>query len=163
MLSFRGTKKNKKGFTLIEIIVAIGIIAIISGFVLQIFISAKNLNQKAADLDNSVFISSNLIELFKSGNSEEDFIRSTRFKNMKITDAGGSPSIELYYDADWKIINEKSKNNQADFIISGTITHASDLYSLKIKTAKLKPYTLSKESNILLYTVESSIFFDEKR
>ena len=143
MLSFRGTKKNNRGFTLIEIIIAIGIIAIISVFVLQVFITAKTLNQKATDLDNSVFLSNNLIELFRSGNSREDFI--------------------LYYDSDWKIINEKSKNNQADFIISGTITHASDLYSLKLKTAKLKPYTLSKKNNILLYAVESSKFFYEKR
>ena len=143
MLSFRGKKKSNRGFTLIEIIIAIGIIAIISVFVLQVFITAKTLNQKANDLDNSVFISSNLIELFRSGNSEEDFI--------------------LYYDSDWKIINEKSKNSQADFIISGTITHASDLYSLKLKTTKLKPYTLSKKNNILLYTVESSKLFNEKR
>lgn len=163
MLLFKKLLKAKKGFTLVEIIIAIGIIAIISGFVLQIFISAKNLNEKAADLDNSVFISNNLIELFKSGNSEEAFTASTRFSNMKVTNEGGSATIELYYDADWNIINEKEKSSQADFIVVGTITHVSNLYSLKIKTTKSKPYILSDKRNTLLYTVESSKYFDEKR
>ena len=74
---------KKKGFTLIEVIVSIAIVSFLSIYLIQIFITAKNLNAMAYDLDNAVIVSKSVMESLSAGetigdNSNDIFLKSAR-------------------------------------------------------------------------------------
>lgn len=57
--------KNKKGFTLAELIVAIALLAVFSTLIVQIFAKAQAVTQKAESLDLAVNLTSDLADQWK--------------------------------------------------------------------------------------------------
>lgn len=55
------------GFTLVELVASIAVLALASLFLVQVFISADRLAKRASDLDRAVAASSAAIETWKSG------------------------------------------------------------------------------------------------
>lgn len=56
---------KRNGFTLIEIIISIGIVSFLSVYLLQIFITANN--EVTYDLDNAVIVSKSVMESLSAG------------------------------------------------------------------------------------------------
>jgi len=104
--------KNKKGFTLVEIIIAIASLAIICGFILQIFILATKVNERAIDKQNAINESSNIIEVFNSLDNINDIYDNNYFidytidrKDEKIKMSGDNSEYNLH-----SVINITNKN-----------------------------------------------------
>lgn len=54
---------KNKGFTLIEVIISVAALSILSIYLVQLFIKADNLNKRAYELDQSVVLTQNVLEL----------------------------------------------------------------------------------------------------
>lgn len=61
-----GYVKRRRGFTLIELIIAVALLAVAGTVVVRLFVHAHVNNQLAADIDRSVFYGSAWIEKIKS-------------------------------------------------------------------------------------------------
>jgi prepilin-type N-terminal cleavage/methylation domain-containing protein len=94
---------SEDGFTLLEIILSIGILALISGFILEMFIVSANVNKKAKDMDMALNYSMNSIEVFKKLEKFEDFIRDPFYASCSVEQLpGGELLITKYFDESWK-------------------------------------------------------------
>lgn len=97
-----GTTGKNSGFTLLEVIVSIAALSFISVFILQMFISSSNLNNRAKDSDIAMSVAISEIESLKKHSavsgylSEGDDIRETTENNGVIT-------VSLYYDKAWNL------------------------------------------------------------
>jgi prepilin-type N-terminal cleavage/methylation domain-containing protein len=57
--------KNEKGFTLVEVMIAILALTLLSGFILEMFLTASGVNQRAKDTDAGSARAMSVIESFK--------------------------------------------------------------------------------------------------
>lgn len=108
--------KNDKGFTLLEVIISIATLAIISGFVLQMFIVSANANDIAKNKDNGREISKMMIEGFKTHKSLDEVIEV--FMLTKEND--GTLSTSFFFDSSWY------RQVQVDIPKSGDISTLGD-------------------------------------
>jgi type II secretory pathway pseudopilin PulG len=98
---------NEKGFTLAEMIIAIGILMLASGFILQIFITSKTMNIRAYDLDKSVSLASSVVETFKTSdepmrfNPDADYTLRTQIEKQV--------TLIQNYDQNWEALKVGSK------------------------------------------------------
>jgi len=74
---------NNRGFTLLEVILAVAVVSIISVFILQMFVVSNRVNKKAFEIDNANLVCMGAIESFKGG-------------------AAPGGRYELFYDGDWR-------------------------------------------------------------
>jgi prepilin-type N-terminal cleavage/methylation domain-containing protein len=160
--------KNNRGFTLVEVIIAIGIMAIASVVILQLFITAKNINQKANDLDKSILASTSIIELFKSGETPDDIKTDPYIEHAKIDESNDIININIYYDDNWNLL--ESKDGNLYFTLTAVITPISSIdlisnktskyYKIEVHVVKAKPYPLEKNFEKEIYSVETIRYFD---
>ncbi len=109
--------KMQKGFTLMEIVLSVAIIAIISLFILQFFVVSSNANKKAQNTDTASSKAQEAIELLKSVGYDEIFEQKL-FEHAKIIDFKDSldDEIILYYDKNWKYM-PYSETSSAAFVM----------------------------------------------
>lgn len=151
---------KRKGFTLIEIIVSIAIVSFLSIYLIQIFITAKNLNAMAYDLDNSVIVSKSVIESLSAGesideNSNDIILKSAR----KISE---EPIYKVSLGEDFEPIDSDfvdptySLNISFDLIDLSKSIKDYALYDVSIDITREQPYFLKKEKNKLIYSLNAS-------
>ena len=95
--------KRQEGFTLMEAVVSIAVIAVISWFILEIFIVSANANVRARDMDMASVKTSSLIEEIKS----LEYLPETG---------------PLYFNDDW----EETTREDARFEVYAIITAARE-------------------------------------
>ncbi|MDR3239371.1 MAG: prepilin-type N-terminal cleavage/methylation domain-containing protein [Clostridiales bacterium] len=94
---------NQKGFSLLEVIISIATIAVISGFILQMFIVSARLNQRARDLDMGASLAVNAVETVKKASRLQD-IEADSFFEGALTRMPRKEALEIVgcYDARWQ-------------------------------------------------------------
>lgn len=141
------SKPMNKGFTLIEMILSIGILAILAVGVLRLFVVSQVNHQKAVDIDLAVLECNALIE---RTHSLED-----------ITESGNT--FVFYYDNEWK--NSIQKDVFTQYAMYGTISslpnNLEGLFNLALRVVRLNPYPLEKDGEKELYQV--SVLFENRR
>jgi prepilin-type N-terminal cleavage/methylation domain-containing protein len=160
--------KNNRGFTLVEVIIAIGVIALASVIILQLFITAKNLNQKSTDLDKSILASTSIVELIKSGEAPDDIKANPSAEHAFIDESNDIININMYYDDNWHLI--ESKDTNLGYTLTAIISPTSSIspkdnktskaYAIEIRVIKAKPYPLEKSFNKEIYSLETIRYFD---
>jgi len=94
---------KKRGFTLAEMIIAVAILSVASMYVVQMLVVTKNLRTRSYEIDRSVRISKNIIELISSGesvtNSKDDLLLKMKAENGIYI---------LNFDEDFNISNENN-------------------------------------------------------
>jgi prepilin-type N-terminal cleavage/methylation domain-containing protein len=160
--------KNNRGFTLVEVIIAIGVIAIASVIILQLFITAKNLNQKSEDLDKSILASTSIVELIKSGKAPGDIKANPSIEYALIDESNDIISINMYYDNNWNLIESKDIN--LCYTLTAVISPASSIntkdnkasraYAIEVHVVKAKPYPLEKSIDKEIYSLSTIRYFD---
>jgi prepilin-type N-terminal cleavage/methylation domain-containing protein len=132
-------KSNKKGFTLIEMVIAIGILAVLAVGIMRLFLTSQVSHQKAVDLDYAVLETNALIE---------------RFQDIKGSPGNGS-SFTIYYNDKWERTNIIESNIQ--YAIYGDLAKLSDdkagLLHLDLRVVRLKPYILEKNGENEIYKI----------
>lgn len=136
-------KPGNKGFTIIEMIIATGVLAILAVGTLRLFIASQVTHQKAVDLDNAVLETNRLIEEFQK--------------------VEGAPRKEssfiIYYDEQWN--PSAMKGDQAGYAIYGSIIPLSEeqkgLLHMDLRAVRLKPYPLEKVGETEIYSISTII------
>lgn len=132
-------KSGEKGFTLIEIIISAGILAVVAVGIVSLFIASHVSIQKAMDLDNAVLQINSLIEGFQG----------TESSTVKIS------HFTIYYDDKW----ERSTNDsEIKYVIYGDFKPLSDeqkgLLNLDLRAVRLKPYPFENREDHEIYSID---------
>ena len=131
---------NKNGFTIVEIIFAISALALVGGFVLQVFILATKVNNKAIDKQYSIVESSNVIEVLKSLNSIDEIYEDEYFSKSSITEKNNKITINGIY-----------QNSEINTIAE--ITFSNSIYYVKISSYK--------DDKLIIDDVFASVIYED--
>lgn len=112
------------GMPMLEIIITIGIFTAISVFILNLFVSADTLENRAMDTSKAVLCAENAAEAIRAADSFAEVIEVLGLKEEKGTirnESGQSIQLDVledgmgtdlyytaHYDKDWKMVDEKS-------------------------------------------------------
>lgn len=137
---------KKRGFTLAEMIIAVAILSVASMYVVQMLVVTKNLRTRSYEIDRSVRISKNIIELISSGesvtNSKDDLLLKMKAENGMYI---------LNFDEDFNISDE----NNALYKLFMTMDTKDGLDNVNIKINRLKPYILDDKKSLEISDVNS--------
>lgn len=137
---------KKRGFTLAEMIIAVAILLVASMYVVQMLVVTKNLRTRSYEIDRSVRISKNIIELISSGesvtNSKDDLLLKMKAENGMYI---------LNFDEDFNISNE----NNALYKLFMTMDTKDGLDNVNIKINRLKPYILDDRKSLEISDINS--------
>lgn len=137
---------KKRGFTLAEMIIAVAILSVASMYVVQMLVVTKNLRTRSYEIDRSVRISKNIIELISSGESVTDSKDDLLLK-MKAEDG----MYILNFDEDFNISDE----NNALYKLFMTMDTKDGLDNVNIKINRLKPYILDDRKSLEISDINS--------
>ena len=149
---------NIKGFTLVELIISVGTLALLGVLILIFFMSSSDLSLRTEELDYSVYHTNNIIESIKLNRWEENPL-----KNFKIIDISNDNTIlSSLYDKNWNPTNEE---NEALFRTNIILKEESEnseksLYNLRVQVVRLKKYFRSEENNPEIHSVNTSLYLD---
>ena len=137
---------KKRGFTLAEMIIAVAILSVASMYVVQMLVVTKNLRARSYEIDRSVRISKNIIELISSGesvtNSKDDLLLKMKAENGIYI---------LNFDEDFNISDE----NNALYKLFMTMDTKDGLDNVNIKINRLKPYILDDKKSLEISDINS--------
>ncbi len=149
--------RNKKGFTLVELVISVCVMAIISVFMLQFFIGAKDLNRRAGDLDASVYMANSIMESIKS----EAWDSSPFLKALSPPNAEGD-AFTAQLDDSMGFVKDSGKahlfNVSVEIKSTGKTTDDKGLYTVLIEVQRLKPYFRGKSQQPIVYSLEATLF-----
>jgi len=138
--------KKKRGFPLAEMIIAVAILSVASMYVVQMLVVTKNLRTRSYEIDRSVRISKNIIELISSGesvtNSKDDLLLKMKAENGMYI---------LNFDEDFNISDE----NNALYKLFMTMDTKDGLDNVNIKINRLKPYILDDKKSLEISDINS--------
>ncbi|SKC45515.1 prepilin-type N-terminal cleavage/methylation domain-containing protein [[Eubacterium] yurii] len=138
--------KKRSGFTLAEMIIAVAILSVASMYVVQMLVVTKNLRTRSYEIDRSVRISKNIIELISSGesvtNSKDDLLLKMKAENGMYI---------LNFDEDFNISDE----NNALYKLFMTMDTKDGLDNVNIKINRLKPYILDDKKSLEISDINS--------
>jgi prepilin-type N-terminal cleavage/methylation domain-containing protein len=164
-------KPKKRGFTLVEIIISIGIVAIISSSILELFITAGNLNRKAFDMDKSVMLSETVVEQFKLLDNPQGLKNMDVLKDAYLLKASKKNSYTIFYDNKWNVIKNSSLSDKSDeavikeasyiFNIFVTDVDKSGIMKMSLAVIKNKFGYMEKQTDKDFYTINVAKYFAE--
>jgi Tfp pilus assembly major pilin PilA len=156
-------KLNKrKGFTLVELIISVGTLAIAGTIMIQLFMSAKDMAVRASDLDAGVFLGNRIVESIKAERWEYEPLNE--MYTQYAMRYGNEMEKIGFYDLDWEAVDENSK----DKVFQVNVTLSSDdealkeksLYSLSVEIKRLQPYFKGKDENPFLHSLSTQVYID---
>jgi len=120
-------KKDNKGFTLVEVIISIAILAIISGFIMQMFVVASRRTKLMDNEDTSFNLVIQIVEIFKSASSHnDDFADKLQDLDVKIG--------KNYYNKDWDL----TTLDLAEYVLDVTLAPLNNnVYELSITSGSM--------------------------
>ncbi|MEN1761225.1 type II secretion system protein [Anoxynatronum sibiricum] len=159
----RRKRKSLQGFSLLEIIMAVGILSLVSLYLLQIFVTAVRLNHQAADLDESVQLGNSIIQLLDSGLEKERLASQPFFQHAQIKQNGQSTSLTIGYDDKWQPVPHHSEPAiQPVYNLQVTATEQENaggrLLTVALAVTRQQPYLLQKEDKPVIYQLETQRF-----
>jgi flagellar basal body-associated protein FliL len=161
MSSAVGRSKHKKGFTIVELIISVGTLAIAGIIMIQLFIGAKDVALRAEELDRSVFLANSMVESIKSERWDEEPI-SGMYTEYALR-SGNTIKKVGYYNDDWDKLDEGNK----DIVFTATLTmkgyseatqEEEALYDLDIEIKRLEPYFKGKVDEPVMHTLSTKVF-----
>lgn len=153
--------KHKQGFSLIEIIIALGMLAFISVYALQVLVTAHGLNEKAEDLDQSVYQTNHLIQLFDATASKEAFLNHEDLIKAEHHKTHHQDILTLYYNDEWQGISALEAQEAAYemTLVMEKLPAASQsppfLYRLSMETVKKGNYLLETKKDPEIYQIST--------
>lgn len=165
MIRIRRNRLNEKGFSLIEMLIAVAVLSLLGVVVIQVFITASSLNHKAADMDQAVAISTEVVERLKglpaSVGLDSQTIGSL-FPDAVVSIGvdGKEGSLNLLFSKDWETMSMASPN-LADFVVDARLKATSpkegNVTLLTIKVIKQGRYFHKAEPLPLLFELEAAL------
>ena len=89
---------------MLELILMIGVFAIISTFLLEMFLVANTLQEKAKDRGKAVLLSETIAETIKGSDNLEQGIQAMKLKSLD----GQGTGYGMYLDKKWNAVEQES-------------------------------------------------------
>lgn len=140
-------RKKERGFTLAEMIISVAILSIASIYIIQILVTTKNLSNKSFELNKSVQISKNIIDLISAGQEISQNSKNELLSNMKKS----QDIYTLNFDENFQIVDYTSL-----YKLNMKIQSEKELDNINIQIIRLKPYIMDKRTNIEISNISST-------
>ena len=101
-LALLKTIANDKGFTLVEVMIAIMVLALASGFIAEMFLVSARVNQKAQDIDSGVMRAIGIIETFKKQDTPLQLADDVTSQDAYTSREDKALIMTGYYDGYWQ-------------------------------------------------------------
>lgn len=152
-----GYIRGKRGFTLIEMIIAVALLAVAGTVVVRLFVHARVNNQMAADIDRSVFYGSAWIERIKS--SPKSWIGGDPADPAVFVSEPGSYIV--YYDKNWALLTgEEDRDGRAAYAMHIDLYEEPEsrgLWTIELRTYRMEPYPLRHNSYEEIYRLSAMV------
>jgi len=76
--------RNEDGFSLLEIIISVGIMSVLSVFILQMFMSGRNVNLRAHNMDMASHIAAGALEELRAATHPNEFLDSGFIEHTQV-------------------------------------------------------------------------------
>lgn len=138
---------NKKGFTLVELVVAIAALALCSGFILSMYFKSDELSDDANLYDEAMNQVSFIVETFKASDSPINFAKNI---HLDMENGEGKYVWNIYYNENW-YVKESQENAYVMLKLELTpevVYESGSLYSLDLDFYKNNTDSLDKVISI---------------
>lgn len=157
--------KNRKGFSLLEIIMAVGLLSLVSVYTLQIYVTAHRLNQQTLDLDESIQIASTVMQLV-DGSSQDELLLHPVFDHAHVNKSGDGLEIEQWYNDTWKPVDQEQENDNSTAVYHLQVNiephQLKELQQVTVNIDRVKPYLMRHEAHTELYRLSSFRYIPER-
>ncbi len=109
-----GFTKNRDGFTLVEVIAAFAVLAIVGGVLLQLFVVAARTNRMAYDTDKANVLAVEASEMFKANPGLENLESHPFFQNEETVTEG--TKYTTWFDNSWNTAAEASARYKMELV-----------------------------------------------
>lgn len=151
------TCKNKNGFTLVEMIVAIAALSLICALVLKMFLLSGDLNVRAETKQQAVLTASNIIESIKSIESIEELDKMDFLVKGSDPDNRKDLKYIMYLDEEW----EPNDLGFENYIVEIFLEEDEDI---SFETGEYYLIRLEiKDSDKLLFELNGGKYFENDR
>lgn len=155
MRQFLKRLKTRKGFSLLEIIMAVGLLSLVSVYMLQIFVTAHRLNQQTIDTDESVQISNTVIQAVDFSPTVAIFLEQAFLDKGVLSRNSKSLEIEQWYNEKWMPIDGNTENveKRAYYYLKVRVEtqEVDQLTHVTVTVYRVKPYLLRHDETTELY------------
>ena len=139
--------KGESGFSLLEVVISTAVLALLSGFIIQMFIAALYLNQKAYNLDMCANTAAQALESMKGEQIPEGGLMITR-----------------YFDSQWRqIVPEHRETDEftenKDLLLPGQVKFILNLTAAEDRAYESEEYKMFDFSgNYTIGSAKSKIY-----
>ncbi len=158
--------QSHRSFALVEIIIAIGVLAVVSMFILQMFVRAANFENKARDKDMACFEAQNAVELYKTNRAP----MASGLSEGRTARRLSAGHWELYYDSDWRPVAEKQdKGFVLSFVVSAGVHPSRALEpesagawdDIAVRVVKTDPYLMEDRGGGDVFSLSAGVYWPE--
>lgn len=164
---------------MLELVISIGVFAVISVFLLEMFLAANSLQQKAKDEGKAITKAETIAEMLKSADSLEAVAKELSMKpmwgevkeqkdgsyqiaNLTREQAEGMTQIyALHYDKDWNAVDKEDMYSILVVPYQMTVQDET-IENYAIYTYRLQDYPsiFAKEETVNIYRLECGVYRD---
>ncbi|OJV62133.1 MAG: hypothetical protein BGO41_02080 [Clostridiales bacterium 38-18] len=127
--------RHSRGISLVEIILSIAVLALLSTYVVQMFITSQTLNEKARALDESVYISESILEAIEVDSALDHLKNLKVMKHAVFTNENDYNVIKIYFDKDFEAVDAKENYRyllQLKSIETQALAYSKSTYELQV-------------------------------
>lgn len=148
---------NKKGFTLVELVVAIAALALCSGFIISMYFKSDELSDEANLYDEAMNQVSFISETFKAATSPDNFVENIHYKK---SDTSEKATWTIYYNENWYV--EESLDS-AYVVLFIELTPEKSYASGTLYKLKLDFFKIANDAQENVISIASKKYFPEVR
>jgi len=146
---------NTKGFTIAELIISVGTLAILGVLILLFFMSSKDVGLRTKDLDNSVYHINNIVESIKSNSWSQEPLNNFEL----LSTSSEAASLTSVYDENWSYADEKEALFRTNITFKKRNEYKNKaLYDVNIEVIRLENYFRSDEAYPVIHTIETILY-----
>jgi len=147
---------NNIGFTIAELIISVGTLALLGVLILLFFMSSKDVGLRTEELDNSIYYTNNIIESIKLESWKEEPLNNFKVLNIE----NNSTVLTSLFDENWNPIKQE---NKALFRTNITLKKDSlnidrSLYDINVEIVRLKGYFRSNKNNPIIHAIDTKLY-----
>lgn len=126
-------KQNSFRLPMIEIVIILGVFAVISVLIAKMFVSTDQIRSKAENISRAVLETESIAEILKGRDVSKTLFEEIGAKESQNTDS----TYFIYYDKFWNTVKEDAKNviiihyTETDDEYGGMITYQISAYTAK--------------------------------
>jgi prepilin-type N-terminal cleavage/methylation domain-containing protein len=153
--------KSGRGFTLIEIIISVALLSVLSVYLLHLFVQSSNLNRKAYELDRSVVITQNIMELMEQSDTPLIGANPMYTFEWRKSGSGSEKTGILHFDKDFKnVLTEDTSSYVLEISVSEARKEidGNNLYDISMKMIRVSGLPLYNGEDREIYALASSKF-----